>query len=313
MFLCYMDESGTPEIPGNTSHYILVGLVVPITKWKNCDIGIRFIRQKYGLEQGEIHTGWLLRSYEEQNKTPNFSSMTYAERRQSVEKYRNLKLLRLQRPSTHKAYKQARKTFAKTAAYIHLTLDERKAFIEEVARCIAKWGFVRLFAECIDKINYPSINAARPPEKQRTVDEQALEQIVSRFESYLSIINTRERLYNYGLLIHDNNDTVAKKHTELMKKFHKTGTLWTDIRHIVETPLFVNSQLTSIVQLADLCGYALRRYLENEEEKLFEIVFQRADRKDNRVVGVRHFTTPGCKCKICVSRIGTSGVSATTA
>jgi len=93
MFLCYMDESGTPEIPGNTSHYILVGLVVPITKWKNCDIGIRFIRQKYGLEQGEIHTGWLLRSYEEQNKTPNFSSMTYAERRQSVEKYRNLKLL----------------------------------------------------------------------------------------------------------------------------------------------------------------------------------------------------------------------------
>jgi hypothetical protein len=69
----------------------------------------------------------------------------------------------------------------------------------------------------------------------------------------------------------------------------------------VETPLFVNSQLTSMVQLDDLCGYALRRYLENKEEKLFDIIFQRADRKDNKVVGVRHFTVPGCKCKICIT------------
>jgi len=26
MILCYVDESGTPDIPGNTSHYILTGL-----------------------------------------------------------------------------------------------------------------------------------------------------------------------------------------------------------------------------------------------------------------------------------------------
>ncbi len=102
-----------------------------------------------------------------------------------------------------------------------------------------------------------------------------------------------------GLLIHDNNETVAKKHTEVMKQFYKNGTLWTRIQRIIETPLFVDSQLTSMVQIADVCAYALRRYLENGEEELFDLVFQRADRKDGKVVGVRHFTKAGCSCKIC--------------
>ncbi len=29
MFLCYIDESGTSNIPGNTSHFILAGLAIP--------------------------------------------------------------------------------------------------------------------------------------------------------------------------------------------------------------------------------------------------------------------------------------------
>ena len=37
MYLCYIDESGTPDIPGNTSHYVLAGLSVPISYWKSCD------------------------------------------------------------------------------------------------------------------------------------------------------------------------------------------------------------------------------------------------------------------------------------
>lgn len=63
-----------------------------------------------------------------------------------------------------------------------------------------------------------------------------------------------------------------------------------------------------MVQIVDLCAYALRRYLENNEEELFDLIFVRADRKDNwektahKVVGIRHFTGPSCKCKICTSR-----------
>ena len=67
--------------------------------------------------------------------------------------------------------------------------------------------------------------------------------------------------------------------------------------------MFVDSQLTSMVQLADLCAYAIRRYLENSEEELFDLVFQRADRAGGVSLGVRHFTSAGCPCKICASHL----------
>ena len=84
-----------------------------------------------------------------------------------------------------------------------------------------------------------------------------------------------------------------------MRNFHKQGTLWTSIDHIIETPMFVDSGLTSMVQVADLCAYALRRYVENQETDLFYRIFQRADRVGSFTVGVRHFTVQECKCQIC--------------
>ncbi|MBI4673586.1 MAG: DUF3800 domain-containing protein [Chloroflexi bacterium] len=228
MYLCYVDESGTPDIPGNTSHYVLAGVAIPVQFWRDCDRVIDSIKAKYDLADQEIQT-----------------------------------------------------------------LQERRALVRDVAQALASWGFARLFAECVDKIHFD------PTRAPKTIDEQAFEQIVSRFEQYLAAINQNATQKNFGLLIHDNNETVAKKHTLLMKRFHKGGTLWINLQNIIETPLFVNSELTAMVQLADLCGFALRRYLENQEEELFNLVFKRADRRGETVVGVRHFTRAVCACKIC--------------
>ena len=101
---------------------------------------------------------------------------------------------------------------------------------------------------------------------------------MSRFETFLHITGASQQ--NPGLLIHDSNETVAKQHTELMKSFHRRGTLWTHINNIIETPLFVDSELTSMVQVADMCSYALRRYLEKKGgTSLFNLIFRRADRR----------------------------------
>jgi len=295
--LCYIDESGTPELPGTTSHYVLAGLAIPIWHWKDCEREINAIKRNHGLDDKELHTAWILRRYLEQSKIADFESLTFFQRRQASEQFRRGELLRLQKSPLRSAYKQTKKAFAHTDAYVHLTHSERQIFIREIATCIAGWGFARLFGECIDKLNFA------PADPQMTVDEQALEQVVSRFERYMRAIGNSFGRPQHALLIHDNNDTVARKHTALMKKFHREGTLWTDVKHIVETPLFVNSELTSMVQIADLCGYALRRYFENQENELFDLIFQRADKRDNRIVGVRHFTAPGCQCKICLSRV----------
>jgi len=296
MRLCYIDESGTPQIPGNTSHYILAGLSIPINKWKNYDAQIEKIKLKYDLAGTEVHTAWLLRPYLEQNKIPDFQSMDNQTRRFEIVRARTIELQRLSK-SKSKQYKQTKKNFEKTKAYIHLTYDERKKFVFDVANTLASWNDVRLFAECINKLNFDTSLA------RLSVDEQAFEQVVSRFEKYLQIFshNPQCKSKHFGLLIHDNNETEAKKLTDLMKKFHHDGTFWTDLKNTIETPLFVDSELTSMVQLADLCAFSIRRYLENQEEELFNIIYKRGDRdRKHRCVGIRHYNgKEPCSCIIC--------------
>ena len=289
MHLCYIDESGTSDIPGNTSHFVLAGISFPDRYWKSHDTQVEMIKSGHGLAEAEIHVAWMTRPYPEQHAIPGLMSMTFTERRSRVQSARSAELLRLQRVN-RKQYRQTRKNYRKIESYIHLTLEQRRQVVRELAVCISQWGVARLFAECIDKVHFDPVRAGK------TVDEQAFEQLVSRFQQFLE--NTQE---DYGLLIHDNNETVAKKHSEMMKRFLRGGTLWTQVQHIIETPMFVDSQLTSMVQMADLCAYALRRYLENSETELFDLVFERADRISVTTVGVRHFTDPGCTCNICTT------------
>jgi hypothetical protein len=109
MYLCYIDESGTPEIPGNTSHYVLAGIAIPIWHWKTCETDIMKVKKKYELENTEIHTGWLIRPYIEQRKIVNFERLSYPQRVAEVNRLRNIELLTLQKKNP-KAYKQKRIT-----------------------------------------------------------------------------------------------------------------------------------------------------------------------------------------------------------
>ena len=289
MRLCYIDESGTPDIPGNTSHYILAGLSVPDQFWRSHHRQLEAIKARYNLAEDEIHVAWMMRPYLEQQAIVGFEAMPYHQRRSEVSRARTAELLRIQKEN-NKRYKQVKKNYRQTDEYIHLTLAERQGLVKELASLIARWGVVRLFAECIDKVHFD------PTRANQSVHEQALEQLVSRFERYLQNLGSE-----FGLLVHDNNPTYAKRHTDLVRTFLQKGTLWTTVERVIETPLFVDSQLTGMVQLADLCAYSLRRYLENGETELFELIFSRADRLGDTVVGVRHFTGADCTCAICSS------------
>lgn len=292
MKFCYIDESGTPDIPGTSSHYVLCGIAIPIDKWKFCDKRISELKVKYGLSGYEIHTGWILRPYKEQNGIQDFESLSYSDRRAAVESKRHTKIYALQRSGRVALYRQTKKNYQKSAPYIHLTRTERTSFIQELSDEIGSWSFASIIAESIDKTYF------NPAKAKGTIDEMALEQVVSRFEKHLK--NRDERGSKiYGALIHDNNLTVAKRHTELMQQFHKKGTLWTKITHIIETPLFVNSELTGMVQIADLCSYILRRYIENGETDLLARIKPRFDSYNGDIVGVRHYSKDECTCELC--------------
>lgn len=97
MYLCYMDEFGVQQIPGNTSHFVLAGLSVPVWHWRDCDRDISHLKKTFGLVNAEIHTAWIRRIYPMQLKVPNFEKLRWRNRYFEVMKLRNAELLRLQR------------------------------------------------------------------------------------------------------------------------------------------------------------------------------------------------------------------------
>ena len=119
-----------------------------------------------------------MRNYLEQSKIPNFETISYAERRAAVLRERANEIYRLQDSSNTKLHKQCKKNFRLSEDYIHLTRNERIAFIQDVADKIGSWNFARLFAEGVDKTHFN-------PTAKHTIDEMALEQVVSRFERYM--------------------------------------------------------------------------------------------------------------------------------
>jgi len=298
VYLCYLDESGTTGTgTGDTSHFVLAGLSIPIWHWRDADREVSRVLAAYGLADAELHTAWMLRKYLEQSRIPGFDQLDPAERRTEVHRRRSNELTRLSGPANDVRRRRTRKLHRNTEPYVHLTWEERRRAVFDVAETVSNWGFARLFAECVDKSHFD------PARSRRSVSEQAFEQIVSRFERFLRNLRPRSASpgaqRNHGLLVHDNNETVARRHTRMMRSFHAAGTPWTSVDCIIETPMFVDSKLTRMVQIADLCAYALRRYLENSETGLFRPIFERADRIGDVAVGVRHFSRLACDCAIC--------------
>src|SRR5258706_12849356 len=90
-----------------------------------------------------------------------------------------------------------------------------------------------------------------------------------------------------------------------MRRFHAQGTLWAKVERIIETPLFVDSSLTSMVQMADLCAYATRRFFENNETDLFYRIFARFDQADGILHRIRDYDgAKSCKGKVCADHRG---------
>jgi Protein of unknown function (DUF3800) len=291
MYLCYIDESGVPEIGLGTSHFVLVGLSIGAWDWKRQDRAVTVIKRRFGLMNAEIHTGWMTRRYMEQEKIVNFKALDWTQRRIQAQTERENQLVRAAALKGPKKAQELRKAFRKTDPYIHLSHDERMNCLKEVADLIGSWGNARLFCEAIDKTSFGATPPAIPPR------EEAFMHVVNRFERYLVDIGDPETI---GLLAHDHDDTAASRLTQLMRQFHVSGTMWGNITRIIETPFFVDSQLTVGVQLADLCAYAIRRFCENGERDLFDRIYARAHRVGGRAVGIRHYARgKHCACTIC--------------
>lgn len=291
MRICYLDESGVAELTGGTSHFVFLGLTIPAETWGAKDAEITRVKQRFGLRGAEIHAAWMARRFPEQEQIAGFELLSEPDRRAAVLAARDRHLINKAAVKGLAAVQEDRKNFRKTAAYVHLTRAERVEALRQIADGVGAWADCVIFADCIDKTSFRGLPPVTPPY------EEAFTQVVTRFHRFL----TDQVPQDIGLLVEDRNETMARRLTDLMRTFQARGTRWTaQIDRIIETPLFVDSGLTSIVQVADLCAYAARRFFEQGERDLFDRIVGRFHTVGGRLVGVRHYTgTRRCVCHVC--------------
>ncbi len=137
--------------------------------------------------------------------------------------------------------------------------------------------------------------------------EYAFEEICSRFNYQLRRIYHRsgrnEEGKQRGLVVMDKSNYESALQS-LARTFRVQGTRWGELRNMAEVPLFVDSQASRIIQIADLGAWAVWRRYEFQDTRYFDKVVSRFDSEGGVLHGLVHFGPRGenCHCPACLSR-----------
>lgn len=133
MYILYVDESGVEQIGAGSSHFVLLGLMIPAEHWKSLDTALENTKDSYGLREIEIHTAWMCRRYAEQESIANFSGLSHDQRKtQALQEIRR-RTGAIGVSGNRRKEKSYRKEARLIEPYIHLTREERIACLEELA------------------------------------------------------------------------------------------------------------------------------------------------------------------------------------
>lgn len=174
-----------------------------------------------------------------------------------------------------------------------MTREKAKGVIKSVLRILPEsYETARAFACAVHKDSYPE----KDPMKL------AFEDLCSRFDKYLTRLRDagdRQR----GLLILDNSSHETSLQ-RLANEFRAYGTRWGIIRNLADTPFFVDSRASRLVQLADHVAYAVFRRYNASDTQYFDIIAAKFDSANGVLHGLSHKqnNNPSCMCPACMSR-----------
>ena len=174
-----------------------------------------------------------------------------------------------------------------------LSRDAARGQIKAVLDVLARaYDSARAFACVVHKASFP----------ERDPMEIAFEDLCSRFDRYLQRLRTGGDAQR-GLLILDNSayETTLQR---MSVEFRTLGTQWRVIRHLAETPLFVDSRASRGIQLADHVAYAVFRRYESGDTQYLDRIASKFDAEDGIIHGLAHkqIGNPRCMCIACLSR-----------
>lgn len=154
---------------------------------------------------------------------------------------------------------------------------------------------VRLFAIAVEK---PGVSPRDPV-------ELAFEEICNRFNLFLQRHHNRTGENQRGLIIMDKSRNERPLQT-LAHNFRANGARWGHFRYLAEVPLFVDSQASRLVQLADLVAWATRRRYEYSDGRFFDPLIPKFDADGGVIHGLYHAKgslNDTCYCPACHSRL----------
>ncbi len=132
--------------------------------------------------------------------------------------------------------------------------------------------------------------------------EMAFEDLCTRFDRFLSRLK-KDGSVERGMIILDKT-TRETSLQKLSREFRKVGTQWGVLRNLADTPFFVDSRASRLVQIADHVAYSVFRRYNAGDTQYFDLIAHRFDAEDGVIHGLahKHAERQVCTCPSCLSR-----------
>jgi hypothetical protein len=170
------------------------------------------------------------------------------------------------------------------APWNKLSSDEARGTLKSVLQVVNNsYNTTCLFACAIDKRAYPGQDPV----------EMAFEDLCRRFDLFLSRLKSAGDTQR-GMIILDKTTL---------------GTQWGSLKNIADTPFFVDSRASRLVQIADHVAYSVFRRYNSGDAQYFDIIAHRFDASENIIHGLahKHAERHACTCPACLSRRFSAG------
>lgn len=143
--------------------------------------------------------------------------------------------------------------------------------IEAIKEALAKGivsqsNRVRLFGAVVKKSSLHGVDPV----------ETAFEQLSSRFDMFLRRCWIKHHDKQRGIIIFDKASTERRIQT-LARDFKTIGHRWGRTTNYAEVPVFLDSQASRLIQLADLVAFALYRFYEHNDNAYYDVIKHRFD------------------------------------
>jgi hypothetical protein len=118
------------------------------------------------------------------------------------------------------------------------------------------------------------------------ISEHMFTQVVSRFDMFLGRKFKNDEYRARGIAIFDETD-LDKKMQTLTQTFMKSGHQWGTLHNFCEVPLFLDSKMSRLIQLADLIAYSIYRHYAKGDSILYNTIKECFDKENNTIHGLR--------------------------